>query len=254
MDLPSWPPKFVTLQELGKTSTKTTVVDLLALDDALQLISKYGTVYAIPSTEAMEYDLIVFHTLQWYRFHGRKVVEDFLYKWRGRVLTKGIVATLSVGEQMVLQWELAKPKKQHRDLSARAYKQEIKNKPFRLMDLPAELRNRIYRYFFKNGDKSHIDIHRKAHDKRHYTSIRSRLDLTYVSKQLRAETRLMFWHASSFHFAINNASSTHVIAGVHTLNKLMGRLSPDCEGLIQSIVLSYDDSVQQPRAPRRRAV
>ncbi|OQN97956.1 hypothetical protein B0A48_16261 [Cryoendolithus antarcticus] len=254
MELPSWPPKFVGLQELEVTSTKIMIVDLVALDDALQLISKYSTVDAIPSIEAMEYDLTVFHALQWYRFHGRKEVDDFLYKSRGRVLTEDIVVTLPVGEQQVLAWEKAKPKMQSRDLSARAYRQEIKNKPFRLMDLPAELRNRIYRYFFKNGDKSHIDIHRKAHDKRHYTSIRSRLNLTYVSKQLRAETRLMFWHASSFHFAINNASSTHVIAGVHTLNNFMGRLSPDCEGLIQSIVLSYDNSVQQPRAPRRRAV
>lgn len=113
---------------------------------------------------------------------------------------------------------------------AQSIRSAASSSPVRLLDLPPELRNSIYRYAIVSNEPIELQHKSNRHSKQcRFTIIPA---LTLVSKQLRLETRRLFLQENEFLVGAAILRQRGALLAFHSMHQLVGLE-------LQSIQVSY---------------
>jgi hypothetical protein len=112
---------------------------------------------------------------------------------------------------------------------------QVVRKPFRLLDLPSELRLKIYGILFQTIPDV-IDL-----DPDNFRNIYRKLYILYVSRQINAEASHLFYSTSTFRIF-----PCHSGRFFKTKKPLLARLSPRCRASISSLELRLGPGFASP--------
>ncbi|KAK5687712.1 hypothetical protein LTS10_001852 [Elasticomyces elasticus] len=117
-------------------------------------------------------------------------------------------------------------------------------RPLQLMDLPSEIRNRIFDSAVSNmrrkNDKATIDFHTGSSYGDFYRWAAAQPAITRVSRQLRKETLEMFYDVN--HFVVKLTDWTtwkHTSVEDHKASQWLGAIGPQHAASIKAIILTY---------------
>ncbi|KAK6437113.1 hypothetical protein LTR95_006692 [Oleoguttula sp. CCFEE 5521] len=227
----------------------TTLPELLeptAIDNALALVKKFGSIDAIPLPEVMKLNRADALALEWYERHGKSTIDRFLFEHRGLELTKTIVGKLSVEAQLVLAWGKAKPKKQYFDLT---FEQYVKEKQT-LHDHGSPIRAPLHGLGATHAshgltvvplDDIPIDITDVLHDQRRL----SRNAPTMLNRETRAESFEFAWPEELYVFRVPNGPDARTVSLLDPLARWLNQRGPEVVAEISALVICC--STKPPR-------
>nr|OQO30230.1 hypothetical protein B0A51_01378 [Rachicladosporium sp. CCFEE 5018] len=227
-------------------TTLPRLLEPTAIDNALALVKKFGSIDAIPPLEVMKLNRADALAVEWYEHHGKDMIDNFLFEKRGFVLTRTVVGTLSVEAQQVLAWEKAKPKKQYRKLTFEQYVGELRNTPFLIMNFPPELRCLIWAQHMLRNDVP-INISDVTHDKQRL----SRNASAMLNHEIRAESFAIAWQKTRIVFRVPNGPQARTVAHLDKLVKWLDARGDEVVNNISEITICCSTKLPRTGWTRR---